>query len=119
MSRRDEILKESLAAADYARCASESAASEFNMGPTASGALEPGKVMDADAAPLMEGVLNTDGYLHIQKDDVLVLITPKKLWPPDREKEEEAISERLGVKTVIIAAGLEVVGVVEHGKGIQ
>ena len=86
-------------------------ADRVDMGPTASGVL----VMDEAAAPLMEGVLNTDGYLHIHKDDVLVLITPKMLYPPEREKEEKAISERLGVKTVIIAAGLEVIGVVEHG----
>ena len=73
-------------------------ADRVDMGPTASG-----------------GVLNTEGFLHIHKDDVLVLITPKMLYPPERKKEEKAISERLGVKTVIIAAGLEVIGVVEHG----
>lgn len=47
------------ATADKSRKCADSVS---NMGPTASGVLEPGKAVGADTAPLMEGVLNTDGY---------------------------------------------------------
>lgn len=65
---------------------------------------------DEATAQLMEGVLNTDGYLHICKDDVLVLRTDSVLAKPHREEFEENMSEKLGVKVVLIDRAIEVVG---------
>ena len=72
---------------------------------------------DITTAQLLEGagVLNTDGYLHIGKDDVLVLRTDKMLIPSHREEFEKNMSEKLGIKVVLIDRVTEVVGVVEHG----
>lgn len=61
------------------------------------------------------GVLNADGYLHMQKGDVLVLRTDKMLIPSHREEFEKSMSENLGIKVVLIDRVTEVVGVVEHG----
>ena len=70
---------------------------------------------DRATAQLMEGVMNTDGYLHIQKGDVLVLRTDKMLIPSCREDFENDVSKKLGIKVVLIDGVTDVVGVVEHG----
>ena len=71
--------------------------------------------MDEITGKLMEGVLNTDGYLHIGKDDVLVLRTDKRLMLSCIEELERSMSEKLGIKVVLIDGITEIVGVVEHG----
>ena len=69
---------------------------------------------DNVTAQLMECALNKDRYLHIGKDDVLVLRTDEMLIPPHRKEFEENMSEKLGIKVVLIDGTIEVVGVVEH-----
>lgn len=70
---------------------------------------------DETTAQLLEGagMLSTDSYLHIGKDDVLVVRCPHKLIPSIREEIEKSIADRTGVKVVLFDAEIEVVGVVE------
>ena len=70
---------------------------------------------DNATAQLMEGALNKDRYLHIGKDDVLVLRTDKRLMLSCIEELERSMSEKLGIKVVLIDGITEIVGVVEHG----
>ena len=70
---------------------------------------------EATTANPLEGVLNTDRYLHISKDDVLVLKSMATFNKELREKKEADLSERLGVKVIILDAIMEIIGVVEHG----
>lgn len=75
--------------------------------------------MEDILAPLVDGTLNTDGYLHMQKGDVLVLRTDSVLAKPHRKEFEENMSEKLGVRVVLIDGATEVVGVVEHGGEVR
>ncbi len=70
---------------------------------------------DESTAQLLEGMINTGRYLHIGKDDVLVLQTTCVLNREAIEAIESKLSERLGVKVVLLDATTKVIGVVEHG----
>ena len=90
-------------------------ADRVDMGPTASGVL----VMDEAAAPLMEGVLNTDGYLHIHKDDVLAIGYDIGIDRATKEEIEKYLGEKLRAKVVVLDRGSKILGVIRHGDGAK
>ena len=91
------------------------AGSEDNQG----GKAEPGMCLEDILAPLVDGTLSVDGYLHMRKGDVLVLWTEKMLLPSHVEEFEKTMSEKTGIKVVLIDRVSKVVGVVEHGEELQ
>lgn len=71
---------------------------------------------DATAQPL-EGVLNTDGYLHIGKGDVLVVRYKGKM---DKELADEIMRlqdalRKNAAEAIVIDDRIEIIGVIEHG----
>lgn len=72
---------------------------------------------DNATAQLMEGVLNTDGYLHIRKDDVLVVRYKGKM---NRELADKIVElqdalRKNGAEGIAIDDRIEIIGVIEHG----
>lgn len=74
---------------------------------------------DEATAQMLEGVLNTDGYLHIQKGDVLMAQVTCMLNKEATELIEFKLSKRLGVKVVLFDSSINIVGVVGHGGEVR